>query len=373
MADIRTSLRELSVIYGFITHFDDLRKNRDYKNDFWFVIKDKISASVIKTKFGNPKSIDTIHGPIIDNGIILADEIVKAFSISSMPKIDWVGGLTQSESPADLIVNGIEISLKEDSFILENMGLYKLLNILTGSNHTRGNIHIFKRYAGECYRKWFDSTWSLLVSELETNKSVKIDTVGKDYKCGIDLKGEMLSLWYKSKKITSATDLPKTIDFDSFERETNPLIREKVFSKWINQNLSSNDLYITAKKECAITAGKNLLSELKKNLSMANIARLLRLRNNKYYYCKVNRKTAEIYEVPSISQFDKVFELSELNFSVPATQLNLLTTIKNKKTGATLSFRNELRFSHGQFNGTPEAKLYFDRDSSLENIYNKIN
>ena len=373
MADIRTSLRELSVVYGLVTHFDYNHKDRDFRNDFWQVMTDWAGASNLKINFDNPKPIDDTHSSIVENGIVLADEIIKSFSIKSTPEIEWVGGLSHSDSPADLIVDRIEISLKEDSYILENMGLYKLLNILTGSNHTRGNVHIFKRYAESCYEKWFDSTWSFLVSELQAKKTIEIDTVGKDYKCGIDLKNETVSLWYKSKTISSTVNLPIAIDLTSFEKKTNPLIREKVFSKWINQNATSNSSYVSTKKECAITAGQNLLLELKKSLSAVNIARLLRLRDKTYYYCKVNHKKAEIYEVPSISQFDKVFELSELNFSVPTTQLNLLTTIKNKETESVLSFRNELRFSHGQFNGTPEAKLYFNRDSSLENIYTKIN
>lgn len=50
---------------------------------------------------------------------------------------------------------------------------------------------------------------------------------------------------------------------------------------------------------------------------------------------------------------------------MPKSQLNIYTTIENIETKSKLVVRNELRYSHGQFNGTPEAKMYIDNGSLL--------
>lgn len=59
-------------------------------------------------------------------------------------------------------------------------------------------------------------------------------------------------------------------------------------------------------------------------------------------------------------------------YEVPGSQLNIITTFKNKSTGKILEFRNECRFSHGQFNGTPEAKMYVAKNTSLTNLYETL-
>ena len=41
--------------------------------------------------------------------------------------------------------------------------------------------------------------------------------------------------------------------------------------------------------------------------------------------------------------------------------------------GCKIIFRNELRYSHGQFNKTPEAKCYIDRNAcDLTTMYQRI-
>ena len=80
----------------------------------------------------------------------------------------------------------------------------------------------------------------------------------------------------------------------------------------------------------------------------------------------------EIFKVPSIISFGNDIIIESIESSVPNNQANILTTIKNKKTGQTLVLRNECRFSHGQFNGTPEAKMYYENGGSLEVIYERI-
>lgn len=65
----------------------------------------------------------------------------------------------------------------------------------------------------------------------------------------------------------------------------------------------------------------------------------------------------------------------KIDYEVPESQLNIITTIENTETGDILQLRNELRYSHGQFNGIPEAKLYIHNSlnqESLSKIYKPI-
>ena len=90
-----------------------------------------------------------------------------------------------------------------------------------------------------------------------------------------------------------------------------------------------------------------------------------------YYYAKTHNGEVELYRVPSETEFTKYIQITNIDYSVPKTQLNFHTTIKNLHSNEVIKLRNELRYSHGQLNGTPEAKLYID-SGSLLSVYEKV-
>ncbi|MPN29613.1 hypothetical protein SDC9_177066 [bioreactor metagenome] len=104
----------------------------------------------------------------------------------------------------------------------------------------------------------------------------------------------------------------------------------------------------------------------------SGIARFLRIHEHEYFYAKTTLSGVEIYRVPSVHDFGKKLKIISVVGSVPDCQANILTTIMNLDTKKTLVLRNECRFSHGQFNGTPEAKMYYGKDQSLLAIYDQI-
>lgn len=137
--------------------------------------------------------------------------------------------------------------------------------------------------------------------------------------------------------------------------------------------LSDNSNYTIAKRECAKVATCNLAKELTENLNYnEGLLRFLRVHNFEYYYAKTTVNGISIYRVPSVSDFKNEIVIDSIQPSVPNSQANILTTIRNKKTEKTLILRNECRFSHGQFNGTPEAKMYYENGGSLLTIYESI-
>lgn len=228
MADIKTHLRELSVAttVGLLKDNISFSTTDLYDSKKFFAFAKQVISGDISCAM-NLCSTPTFSGNlkiIVDNGYNLGKAIFNNpyFKINKSDSIIWQGNDTQKDDPIDIKIGTYGFSLKEESFILENMGLYKLLNCYTGSAYKKR--HIFNDYARTEYEAWFAATWTELLQKLSCNGGT-----------------------------------------------------------WSYDN-----------------------------------------------------------------------------------------TVKKKKTGKTLVLRNECRFSHGQFNGTPEAKMYYEHGGSLEVIYETI-
>lgn len=379
MADIKTHLRELSVATTIGLLKDGISFScSDLYNPSTFL---SLAKQVISGDISNANNLYTnsiFSGElknIIDNGYKLGIEIFNHpyFSISKSDKIQWLGNDTQKDDPVDIFVGKYGFSLKEESFILENMGLYKLLNCYTGSNYKKR--HIFSDYARSEYSTWFSITWQELIKYLTThNYKWNLINLEKKKESTIELIGTNIILEYSfNGKTVSSKTLPIDCTLDKYEKNTDSKIREHVFAKFINQNLNSNSTYNQAKKDCAIKAANNLADELRNNLNYnAGLPRFLRIHKDEYYYAKTTKSGINIFKVPALSTFGNAIIIESIVPSVPDKQANILTTIKNTNTGKKLVLRNECRFSHGQFNGTPEAKMYYESGGSLLVIYEPI-
>lgn len=378
MADIKTHLRELSVAttVGLLNLEIDFQKSDLYDSKrFWAYAKRVISGDI--SSADNLTTETTFTGElkqIVDNGYQLGKAIYenKHFNINKNSIITWQGNNTQKDDPIDITIGNYGFSLKEESFILENMGLYKLLNCYTGSNYRKR--HIFSDYARAEYELWFSATWNELIKTLNNAGSWSYNDSAKQKSGKITMNDDTVILEYYLKgKLEASCVLPKQCTLSSFEDKTSSKTREQVFSKYINLNLDNNDNYNTTKKACAVAATVALAKELNANLNYnAGLPRFLRIHNRTYYYAKTTASGVEILKVPSMESFGNDIVIESIVSSVPDKQANILTTIKNKNTGKTLVLRNECRFSHGQFNGTPEAKMYYEHGGSLEVIYEKL-
>lgn len=363
MADIKTNLRELSVAttVGLLSRKVNFQLDELYDSKRFFMYAQRVIDGDISSAL-NIKEESKFTGElqqIVDNGYKLGEAIFtnNHFSIPKNALISWLGNDTQKDDPIDITVGKYGFSLKEDSFILENMGLYKLLNCYTGSKYKKR--HIFNDYARHEYEHWFSVTWDKLLNILVSNNNTwSCHNISKHKKGIITLSGCDVNLkYFKEDKLLECSTLPKNCSLGSFEKMTSKKTREQVFSKFIKMQLADNADYIAAKKLCAIVAATALAEELKNNLNYtAGLPRFLRIHTNEYYYAKTTNSSVEIFKVPAKSSFGNDIVIESIKASVPDTQANILTTIKNKKTGNRLVLRNECRFSHGQFNGTPEAK-----------------
>jgi hypothetical protein len=379
MADIKTHLRELSVAttIGLLKTHTQFELCDLYDSNKFF----SLATSVIAGDISNARNVCTQARftdelrLIVDNGYRLGCYIFNSpnFRISGSDRITWQGNDTQKDDPVDITVGQYGFSLKEESFILENMGLYKLLNCYTGSTYKKR--HIFSDYARAEYEQWFSVTWKIFISFLKNHGNRwGYNNIARKKAGRATLDGSTVILEYSQNgKIIATSSLPKTCTLSQYESKTSSKTREKVFAKFINQHLNNDAQYNIAKKNCALAAATELAKELNTNLNYnAGLPRFLRIHDKEYYYAKTTSAGIEIFKVPDKKSFGKDIVIESIVGSVPDKQANILTTIKNKRTGKTLVLRNECRFSHGQFNGTPEAKMYYERGGSLLVIYEAL-
>lgn len=363
MADIKTHLRELSPLLAFVE--DTVNIEILTPNEFIEIINKTFpTLRNIPLNMGLNSEFTDTEKLIISRGIKLGETLIRKFEIDKVPEVEWSGNSTHSLIPVDLKINNIKISLKEESFILENMGLYRYINLMTGKDSNRGSSHIFMDFAAKEYNEWFNYSWNYLVkSQLDW------EYTGRDYKSSIKFLNDKVLFQYNEIK----TELPNEVNLgiEAYTRLTTNKIREKVFSKWLKQFLERDNEYLRLKKKCSISAGDRLVNYINQNLNPTNInlRRLLRVYDEEYYYAKTTKLGVKVYRIPNSKEFSQLITIDEIKFSVPNSQLNIITTLQNTLTKSKLILRNEVRFSHGQFNGTPEAKMYYDKSSDLSTIY----
>lgn len=371
MADIYTHLRELGVAFSFFNEKDISDITPKY---FYKICIENVNMScelTIQMLAINSDNFSEKEFAIIKNAIKLGKLIKKNFNIENNPKITWVGCDTQSDSPIDLIIDKYRFSLKEESFILENRGLYKLLNILLNTDSYHSGMHVFKEFAKDEFENWFNVTCKCLLKDgpdlFERTRENKYHVIG-------ELHNNSIVLNYNSTEKVKFDDISK-LSYGEFENGTNSHLREYVFSKWIKNTVENDEDYINAKKSCAIAAGQNIIKLVSKckGSSPIGLMRFFRIEDEEYYYAKTTNTSVSIYKVPRYSDASNDIIINKVWIEVPKTQLNFYTEIINKSNGCKIVFRNELRYSHGQFNGTPEAKCYIDRNAcDLMTMYQRI-
>jgi len=367
MADIKTHLRELSVGLPFYSKTKNITPQVFLK-----FCKDNIkgTSDLRLEQIGeNAEHFNANELNIINRGIELGHAIHKnIFKLKKVNTITWTGFKTQSGIAADLIINDELFSLKEESFILENMGLYNYLNLILNENKYNRGLHCFEKFAPSELEKWFEAARDSIINGLESPFSY----TGRNYNSTGKLDDNTLILTYKGieKRIPNFNNSTYQIYKDTLDGK----FKEKVFSKMMKRYSESDDNYMKEKKICASRAGLAIENLLKDSIGTTpNIKGWFRIEDRKYYYCKITDNSLNILEVPNEENFNKSIIVKTIKSSVPKHQLNIITTLINTNNNITFQFRNECRYSHGQLNGTPESKCYYvDKADKLEFAYKKI-
>jgi hypothetical protein len=378
MADIKTILRELSVILGFL-----LAKNNELYTDEFLKVKfflDYILEYITNREECNSefKKIEQesdilTHKNIIENGITLGKLIYQKLKLDG--NIVWLGAKVHSKYPFDMKIGEIGISLKEDSHILKNPSFSDYLNALVQPTPKLKEVHVFRKFAPTEFNTWFNYTFKKLKEQSENYDQNKIFNYEKSGKIFYIKKGnESLIFGVDNKRIEIGFNY--IIDESSLNKRLGGDIFEHTISKWIKQNLEKNDKeYERLKKLCSLKAGENLKIFIESNLNLNSkeILELLQVYDKSYYYGKAHC-VPQLYEVPGNKEY--IVKLAAIEIKVTESQLNVYFTfeISNINGSNPVKFRVESRYSHGQFKGIPEAKLYYTDDvNHLKNLYKVIN
>jgi hypothetical protein len=363
MADILTHLRELSVAHFLVYQrpviLSPAKFLAECKAKIIGAEKLKLSQIVSGGQTFNPKEMKTIS-----NGIRLGCRLLREFRHlrGQVPK--WVGPIQGDHHPSDLIVGDEYISLKESSFILKNMGLYYMLNSLLGEQKYSRGLHVFEKFALKELVAWFNYTRQTL----KKLGSSSFTTKGKTYKIRFsknDMEGTISGKPFRFENFIKCS-------YENFQanRSTSG---KKAFCKWINHSLGSDGHYLKMKKKVCDQAGRNIKALLLPQIgqSPATLHNFFSIVNTPYILAKVTDSSIEIFKVPSIENSCKNMKIKNIEVSVPSSQLNIFTTLESKLTQETVIFRNEIRYSHGQLVGTPEAKLYI-KEGKLTTMYEAV-
>ncbi len=376
MADIKTILRELSVILGYILSKYKLKFADDYidvKTYLEFIRKycKNINECNTEIKKIEAENDFIIHKDIIKNGLKLGKLLFERLNLEG--DIYWLGSKVNSKYPFDIKIGETGVSLKEDSYILKNPSFSDYLNALVQPVQPFKKIHIFRKFAPNEFKDWFDYTYLKLIEEY--NKHKINETIFEYSKRGTYIKKGYEGLLFGDKNNEIIIGINENLDEVSFNSRIGGNIFEHTVSKWIKENLEKKDaVYEKFKKNCSVKAGENLKNYIFENLNinLNAILELFQIYDKPYYFGKSYGKIF-LYKVPSNTEC-KV-KLVDMEIKVPKSQLNVYFTfeISNSNGLNSIIFRVECRYSHGQFKGVPEAKLYYtDNINQLKNLYNVI-
>ncbi|MBS1950785.1 MAG: hypothetical protein JST37_07240 [Bacteroidetes bacterium] len=376
MADIKTILRELSVILGYILAKYKLTFTEDtidVKTYLEFIRKYCKNVNECNSEIQKIEELEdfVIHKNIIKNGLTLGKLLYEKLKLDG--DIYWLGATVHSKYPFDIKIGETGISLKEDSYILKNPSFASYLNALVQPKSPFKTVHVFRHFAPTEFSKWFSFTYDKLFEEFN-NYSLN-DTIFSYEKRGTFIKKGKSGLIFGTNETEVEIDVKEKLDEPAFNAKIGGYLFEHTVSKWIKDNLEKKDTeYERLKKECSLKAGENLKDFVLKNLNLDTdkLLEIFQIYDEPYYYGKSSGKV-HIYQVPSNK--DCKMELVDIEIKVPQSQLNVYFTfkIKNSNGSNDIVFRVECRYSHGQLKGVPEAKLYYtDNINHLQDLYKSI-
>ena len=371
MADIKTSLRELSValiigikIKDLQIAINELYHPKTFIDTVLKVVNNDIGNAI---KIASLEKFDDSLKIIITNGFKLGNCIYSCnkFAFNVNDQIIWTGSLNRKYGVIDLIIGKYFFSLKEESFILKNMSLTNLLNALT-NKHLTNPINVFTKFATNEFNEWFRYSWISFVNYLQSHQSFIHQN--NDYFAKATIANNKVIFEYNDDKLITPTTIN---DFQTYMQFTNTKIREKLVAYWIFHHLRKDKTYRKLKQQCNYVAGAKLTRYINQNYCISNIHTFLQIFPFTYYYAKIEKRIGKIWEVLGITKVNCKLQFIEAAFKA-TNQLYLITRFCNLNDNTVLTFYNECRYSHGQFNGTPEAKLYVDKSTCLDNLFKRI-
>lgn len=233
--------------------------------------------------------------------------------------VKWVGDDT-THAPADVVVNGEKWSLKEKSDIIKNQSAASLLNTLTNSENYGRGFHVLNEFAPQ-----------------ENFEGLN----------------EVISHYNKDNPDTAYAPIK-----DYSEWEAKPKPERKLLSRYIQSKSKSSPEFKATMENLKTRINEKAGEEFVKKIqdtSQVNAGTLIG-DEKEYFYAKINNNNKMsvgfIPDKDAVAEHVKVVDV----WHQAGPQLNIFIKYENSR-GENLVTVNEIRYSHGQFNGTPEAKM----------------
>lgn len=375
MADAVTVLRELSFGYGILKQeIEDFKetpvKFLDFCQENIKNCQDLTTKSFARRKL----SFSEEEKEIIQEGLSLAKHVLSKDLIeSAKPNVEWIESKIKSGSAINVIVDEIPFTLKKENFIIDDMDLYTLINIIVDEVIYKRDFHIFEDYASEELDTWFKVVRDLIIEKGKQGSFQIKDNRGRIIKLSYSESVDKLFLFFANND--EIIEEFTACDYKRFDASTSSKYRENVLARFLNKELCAHPDYLKYKKLCLEKAGENLVSFLKEkvqtNKSINALYTLFKIEEKPYYFAQMSEDGAELYKIPSQEEFTKNVKITEITSLVPKAHLKIYTSIENTKTTDKLVITNKIKYPHGAFNGVPESKMSIETGSLLI-AYDKI-
>lgn len=333
LASIKTEATELSVAFGLIGVAPETAYFEDVESRFEGTLS-REKFDTFQHAYINDEKLNPLCTSLYE--IAEATRNVCPDLFPEQANVRWYGPFHQSRTvttPQDLVMAATAISVKENSMVVFNLSPYNLfISIPSGLVLASKTENWYSRTAPNEYQSLFElvneKTGFSSVSEFDRRATKE---VVKGLQTHIKHLDEAQTSQFGQQYVELCTHVS--------------LASANIFNQTLEATLQT-------------VHGTSLKDEL--------LRYFLRLDAMPYVLIGLERNRPFSILVPSITQWKREWQLGEITAaSDPSAgqsvvRFSLVVTRGRARTGTTLPFHAEIRWSHGKFGGNPEAKLYRD-------------
>jgi len=336
----KTESSELSVAFGILGVENPLKLKGDQIIETFENTLSSQKYDRFKTEFLNPTNNKT-YSQMLSVGRKLR---INYPLFSNITSLKWRGTMKRSKTASgaqDLLVANTQISLKAESDIVNNFSPSHLfISIPQGSSSPDRSENWYLKTDPDGFQELYDST-----------KEIQLDRFPASFPSSVK-EFERIASRNDRKELAKGIDKLEGKARDAFEKA-----RIKMCHRVASGSAQKFNEYLQV----------SLNSPSKNSIIDKIIKDLFRLDSVEYIVAGVSSGKEFAVRVPSIDDFKQDWEIRSIKAAADLSRkqsvVNILVIYRNKadKTAEyTNKFHVEIRWSHGKFCGSPEAKLYKD-------------
>lgn len=336
----KTECSELSVAFGILGIENPLALLKDQVSSLFENTLSPQKYDRFKAEFDNPtnkKTYTQMHS--------VGRKLRTHYSLfNNVTSLKWRGTLKRSKTASgaqDLLVANTQVSLKAESDIVNNFSpAHLFISVPQGSSAPDRSENWYLQTAPGEIQKLYDSTYEIRQDRFPASFPSSV----KEF--------ERIASRNDRKELAKGIDKLEGEARDIFEATRIEMCHKVavVSAQMFNEHLQTS-----------------LNSSSKNSIIDKIIKDLFRLNSVEYIVAGVSAGTEFAVIVPSIDDLKQEWEIRSIkavaDLSRKQSVVNILVTYRSKSdktTETTSKFHVEIRWSHGKFCGSPEAKLYKD-------------